>query len=757
MRVSNLLPAIVTAALGCGVCVFAAEAPVDPESTTLQEIVVTAQKRHETLHEVPMGITALSGARLEELQVQSFEGLAALVPALSVETVAPGQSRLTLRGENVGSVGTTVATYIDETPYGSSNALANGSVLTGDFDPWDLQRIEVLRGPQGTLYGAGAEGGLLKYVTNAPDPQKFAAAGQLGGESVDHGQNIGSAKLMLNLPLGEQAAFRLSAYNDTLAGYIDDPHLGETNVNAGYKYAVRGSLLVNFANDWSVRLTAFDQKLHTGGFPYIDVVGVGVNPLSPPPNQLQPTRGDYTQERFIGEPSDYKTTNYSMELNWNPEWGHLTSVSSYGITDQSLFTDETSVQLAPGYTWGDLAESLVGGTAGSYGVGSINLSKFTQEIRLASPASHTWEWQLGTFFTHEVSTVLETFDAFIIPGGQNAGLPTLEIAGLDATYQELAGFGDLTYHINPQFDVSLGGRWSTNKQVATETVGGLLVNPSQVIPGSSNGNAFTYSIAPRWNPNSNTMVYARVATGYRPGGPNPLPPGSPVGVPREYGSDTTTNYEIGTRSTLWNKRLSIDLAAFRIDWNKIQLTEIVEGFGVDANGGTARSQGIEWTVGLNPLAGLNFNLTGAYIDATLTSPAPVTGGASGDHLPYAPELSTSLDGSYQWRAFGRYATYVGATWSFVGSRMDDFSAISSVSNGMPVFEAVPRVALPNYKTVNLRSGIELGRYTLELYEKNVGDVRGISVYSNSGSPDFGGELGLIQPRTYGISLTAKFD
>ena len=727
------------------------------QSAGLDEIIVTAQKRDETLHEVPMGITALRGAKLNELQVQSFEGLAALVPALSVESIAPGQSRLTLRGENVGSVGTTVATYIDETPFGSSNALANGSVLTGDFDPWDLARVEVLRGPQGTLYGAGAEGGLLKYVTNAPDPTAFAAAIQVAGEHVEHGQNVDSVKAMVNLPIGDRAALRLSAYNDALAGYINDPSLGEKDVNAGYKHAIRGSLLINFTDDFSVRLTGFDQQLHTGGFPYIDVVGAGLTPLTPPANQLQATRGNYAQQRFIGEPSNYRTTNYSVQADWNMGWASLTSISSYGITDQNLFGDETSTQLAPGVTWGDLAGSITGAPAGVFGAGTIDLSKFTQEFRLASPSSQRFEWQVGAFFTHEVSTLFQSFSAFNIPGGQNSGLPPLETAGLDATYQELAGFGNFTVHLNSQFDVGIGGRWSTNKQVANETIGGLLVQPPQQVPGSSTGNDFTYSIAPRWNVTADTMVYARVATGYRPGGPNALPPGSPPGVPREYSSDTTVNYEIGTRANLWDRRFSIDVAAFYIDWKKIQLVEVVEGFGIDANGGNARSQGIEWTFGLTPLPGLAFYLDGAYIDATLTSPAPAAGGLSGDHLPYAPELSTSLDGSYKWRAFGKFDAFVGATFSFVGSRLDDFSAISNVVDGVPQFSPVPRVSLPNYKTVNLRGGLDYRHYAVELYAKNLGDVRGISVYSNAGSPDFGGQLGIIQPRTVGIALTARFD
>src|SRR6185312_16653299 len=170
--------------------------------------------------DVPMGVSAVGSDDINKQQLVDFADLQSKVPGLSVQLNAPGLERLTIRGENVGSVGSTVTTYIDETPFGSSNALANGSILAGDFDTWDLQRIEVLRGPQGTLYGAGSEGGLLKYVTNAPDPTKFAAAAQVGGEDVTDGGAGGSGKGMLNMPLGDRAAFRLSGYYSKLPGYI---------------------------------------------------------------------------------------------------------------------------------------------------------------------------------------------------------------------------------------------------------------------------------------------------------------------------------------------------------------------------------------------------------------------------------------------------------------------------------------------------------------------------------------------------------
>src|SRR5215472_15215110 len=171
-RVSSLVPLVFApiVAVPAAQADQAAAAESQPTAAALQEIVVTAQKRTERLHDVPMGVTAVSNEQMDKLRMIDFQDLQAMVPALSVEQIQPGLSRLTLRGENVGGVGSTVTTYVDDTPVGSSNALANGSIITGDFDTWDLRRVEVLRGPQGTLYGAGSEGGLLKYVTGDDRP-----------------------------------------------------------------------------------------------------------------------------------------------------------------------------------------------------------------------------------------------------------------------------------------------------------------------------------------------------------------------------------------------------------------------------------------------------------------------------------------------------------------------------------------------------------------------------------------------------------
>ena len=750
---SSMLLVLTTSAFAAAPAARADDAANQQSAATLQEIVVTAQKRQEKLINVPMGVTAITSDTIQSMHLIDFADLETQVPGLSVELEAPGLDTLTIRGENVGGVGSTVTTYIDDVPFGSSNALANGSIAAGDFDTWDLQRVEVLRGPQGTLYGAGSEGGLFKYVTNPPDPTKFAAAFELGDEDVAHGQNALDYKAMVNLPVAGAAALRLDGFYTKLPGYIDDPQLGESDVNRGYQEGGRASFLVDFSDNLSIRLTAFGQLLHTDGSPQIDVIGAP-NAVAPPADQLQPDDGNYDQHRYIAEPATFKYDIYSGTLDWNLGWGTLTAITSDGTTTENQLFDGTSADFAPGVTGGDLVESLLppGTNAGAAETDELYIKKFTQELRLASPAGQTLEWQLGAFYTRESSTLAETLPSFIIPTLAPTGLPSLENINLDALYREWSGFAQVTYHFNPAFDLALGGRWSENKQSDSESIGGLLVSPTQVTGGASTGTDFTYSVAPRWHVNQNTMAYVRVASGYRPGGPNALPPITPTGVPTSYQADSTVNYEIGLKTLQLDNRLSIDVDAFLIKWKKIQLYEFVDDFGINANGGTASSKGLEWSFALTPFQGLNLTLNGAYVDAYLTADAPATGGLTGDQLPYAPKWSNSLDADYTWSAFGNYSAFAGATWSYIGSRFDDFAATATVQNNAIVFVPNPRADLAGYNTLNLRVGLQDQRWSFELYCKNIADSRGLTFYTNTGTPNSGGAIVVQQPRTIGVTI-----
>ena len=694
--------------------------------------MVTAEKREESLINVPMSVTALGGNQLDALQDRSFADYAAMVPGLSLASSQPGLTRLTLRGENAGGVGSTVAVYVDESPFGSSTALLNGAINTGDFDTWDMQRIEVLRGPQGTLYGANSEGGILKFVTNAPQLGTLGGAAEVSGDHVANGGTGADVRGMLNLPLGDKMAFRVSASDEDVPGYINDPAHQENGVNGGHKESGRASLLAAPTDDLTIRLTAAAQESKYGGVNTVDVN----------PNTLQSLYGGLSQERFLSEPSNFKYENYNATVDWNAGPFRVLSSTSYGILNTYTGADVTPL-------YGGLAGALLGGTPAAVLDDNVNLRKLTQELRLTSPAAETLEWQVGGYFTHEIGELNEYLDGIALPGGTLLGL--LEQPIIQSGYKETAGFGDVTYHFNSQFDLQLGGRYSHNDQTTTQITNfnPLLAvpTPQVVVNGNSSGNVFTYSVAPLWHVDAASSVYARFSTGFRPGGPNVIPPSATAtGVQGAYGSDKTTNVEVGVRSSQLQGAFSMDVALYHIDWKNIQLFELVNSFGINGNGGTARSQGVEWQFGYLPVQGLKFEWTGAYTDAKLTSPAAALNANSGDPLPYAPKWSTALDGEYDWALLADYQGFVGATWSYVGSRSSDFASSAANPPG--------QIVLPSYNTTDVRLGVKKGHYTVTLYGKNLTDARGITDFESSGAPYT--TVTVIQPRTVGVTLNATF-
>ncbi len=542
------------AGAGASQLVIAQSAPsTGSDSYALETVVVTAEKREESLKDVPMSVTALSGNALDNLQAHDFADYAAMVPGLSLASGQQGQTRLTLRGQNSGGVGSTVAVYIDESPFGSSTALLNGSIDTGDFDTWDMKRIEVLRGPQGTLYGANSEGGLLKFVTNAPELGKFSVAGEASGETVNYGGNGWNARGMVNLPVGDTIAFRLSAFYDDVPGFIDDPALNKQDLNDGRKYGGRASMLFAPSGDFSVRLTAETQTSSYNGTNIVDV----------DPVTLAPLYGDLKQERATVEPSRFQYENYNATIDWNVGSFKVLSTTSYGTIDTMTVTDGTPV-------YGGLAGIFPGGDTAPLN-GDADLKKFTQEIRLTSATSGPLEWQVGGYYTHEKASLVENLYSMTGPSGPVEGV--IEQPVVDSKYQEEAGFLDLTYHFNTHFDLQAGGRYAHNSQDATQTTtfADAFGIPPQVSGGNSSQNVWTYSVAPSWHFDTNTMAYARLATGYRPGGPNVLPPNATSEEIAKYGfynSDKTTNIELGIRSTQLDGRFSMDVAIFHVDWKR---------------------------------------------------------------------------------------------------------------------------------------------------------------------------------------------
>ncbi|MGN6092669.1 MAG: TonB-dependent receptor, partial [Luteibacter jiangsuensis] len=307
------------------------------ETTDLTTVTVTANKRSERVLDVPMAVSALNGGQLDRESAQSFADYATRVPGLNTVTQGPGQTQLTLRGITSGSntPNATVGTYIDDTPFGSSTVYAAGSILTPDIDPDDVDRIEVLRGPQGTLYGSNTLGGLVKFVTTPPDSTRFAGRVQIGGSSVSHGGDGFDTHAMVNLPLvRDELALRVNAYARHDPGYIDNVADGKKDTNDAKVRGGRAQLLWTPSSKVSVRLAALAQNLDGDA---LANAGVQIDPVS-----LRPIYGDLRQSQAIGTGKfGVRYRLYSADVSADFGWATLVSSTSYGKLDKRSNTDAT--------------------------------------------------------------------------------------------------------------------------------------------------------------------------------------------------------------------------------------------------------------------------------------------------------------------------------------------------------------------------------------------------------------------------------
>ena len=737
-----------------------AAAPPVQSST---DIIVTAQKREQTLIQVPQSVTVVSGAALETQQANTFADYLKLVPGLQLNQSQPGTSRLILRGVNTGGVASTVAVYVDETPFGSSSGQVNGAILSSDFDTFDVARIEVLRGPQGTLYGANSLGGLLKFVTNEPELGTFNGKVRSGVETTKGGAIGYSGNAVVNIPLGEMLAFRASGYYHRYGGFIDsigtavviptptaaDPAATTTrtsdlakNINSSRTYGGRASLLFKPNDRFKLRLNAILQN----------VAADAPDTIESDPVTLKELYGRPSQSQFVPEFRNTMSRLYNATADLDLDFATLTSVSSYGTLTQHIRYDETVY----------LNNALQGALGGAPDFAEPQLTrqhKFTQELRLGSSKSSVFDWLVGGYYTHETGLIVQDYDAYT-PGTLMpvAGLPLLAHVELPSTYNEYAAFANGTLYFGPRFDVTLGGRYSHNNQHAGELANGILATSSgslETFPEThSSDNVFTFSASPKYNFSKHASIYARVAKGYRPGGPNPLPSGA-VGVPRTYNSDTVLSYEGGVKAETADHKLSIDVSGFHIDWRHIQLLSIVGAYGVNTNGGKAQSDGAEFTFTARPTPGLTLIANGAITHARLKQDSGIlSGGLAGDALPYSPRYSINLDGQYEWVMSGDIKPYVGASLRSLSKQNGDYDYFYRTTYGH-------QRQIPAYEVVDLRAGLDFGRYGLEVYAKNVNNAGGLTsvastAFAANNVPDGNLATAIIRPRTIGLSLTAGF-
>lgn len=693
----------------------------------LEEIIVTAQKVEERLRDVPMSITAMTARDLQALGATQFLDFANTVPSLNFTSNGVGQTQVNLRGITSGyNVSPTVGIYVDDVPYGSSTPFVASAQLALDVGLFDMSRIEILRGPQGTLYGASTMGGLLKYVTNTPDTAAFSGTARANVASTQDGGVGYDVSSAVNIPLAEdKAALRIGGFYTHAGGYVDNLARNDDDVDQADVYGGRVDFLFAPTERLSVRLTAFAQDITRDGSIAVDFNRVTGAPID----------GELDQRRALAEPFDQRFRLASATVKYAFDFATVTSISSYQTVRSDAVTDFSALYV-PAF----------GGPGVFSAIGLIRnaaTDKFTQEMRLAA-SGRVFDWLIGGFYTDEHSKQFQQLPAYD-PSGALAPVNLLTVH-IPSRYEEYAGFGNLTLHVTDKVDLTGGVRYARNSQSEEQIGSGLLVG--SVPERGASDSVATYLANVRYRATDNVMAYLRFATGYRPGGPNAVVNdlnGQPL-APPTFAADKLTSYEAGIRLSSADHRFSADFAVYHVDWDDMQITAIRNGLGVVANAAKAQSQGAELTLAAQPVPELALMGTLGYTNAELTEDAPDLGGVDGESLPDAPKVTAALSGDYRF-GLGSYDAFAGTTVRHVADRNGSFD----LSAGMPQYK------LPDYTAVDVRAGIVFGGARVQVYCKNVADERG-QLSAMTGTSLAGGpaNISILQPRTFGLSLDVSF-
>ncbi|HWE44971.1 MAG TPA: TonB-dependent receptor [Caulobacteraceae bacterium] len=724
-----------------GVVYLGAMADAAPReaATRVQELVVTVDKRIQPLSTVGGGISAISGTKLEQMNANNLEDYLGFVPGVEFTSYGrPGQDQISIRGVASQALGSATATYVDDIPVGSASNEAQGASYTVDIDPADLERVEVLKGPQGTLYGASSLGGLLMYVTKAPS--LTAASGDFGVDvnDVAHGGVGYKFRVAGTTPIiQDELGLRASAFYREDAGFIDNVLTGDKDINRDKAWGVRGSALYQPTQALQVRLGAVYQRTDADG---LDAVSYNAVPDFPPP--FHTSYGDLKTSLHLEQPNRSIDEVYSAEIRYDLGWANLVSATGRSNEDDYRYTDVTATYTRSSYK--TLLHEAPDSTVSD--VNNYDVGKTSEELRLESKDAGRLRWVGGLFYQDE-SSVTNALITVMGPGGtvapQPYGQPAIGNAHNDL--KELAEFVDATYYITPALDVSAGWRHSRIEQHNENDDTGLIYSltgaPAVRIDDLTN-DVNTYSAGARWRVTDDVMLYVRAASGFRPGGGRAQPPVVVSNFVTTYDPDTVWSYEAGVKAKAWDDRVTLDLDAFHIDWKNLQTLVAVGGgpYLVPGNGGNAISQGIEAQVQAVPVHGLSLTAGYAYTDAHYTSPNPGLGLNVGDQIEYVPATTASFQVEYERPLNDAWKGFIGGDWRYRSSELD------AIGFRMPAFDQI-----------GLHAGVVHGPTRINLYVTNLTDSRGLLGYTGGGNAAGDAfRYAVNPPRTIGLSITQRW-
>ena len=775
-----------------------------------EEVTVTARKREETIQEIPISVAAPTASELRDRGAENIEDVAANVAGFTVQNLGPGQSQIAMRGVSSGQivrdqpgVKEQVGVYLDE-------SVISLSLFTPDIDLFDLSRVEVLRGPQGTLFGSGSESGTVRYITNQPRLNTSESAGELGAETISNGSVGGNAKFATNVPFGNTAAMRVAAYYTRYGGYIDavQPNLSlNKDYNDGYRAGARVSFLFKPTDALSITPRILYQRVDMNGWNRIDVFNILGNPYTT--TRPKVTLGDHRVFTQIGEPFTDKFTLGDVNVGYNLGGGtSVTSITSY--TDRNVLVVRDAGALTSSITGGSIGLPAPVYTLDAPLNDSTKAKVFTEEVRLAGGTKQL-QWVGGLFFDHMKRHYAQnlpvtgfTAVSKIPTASVYAPTDALFWSDLNYNFHQYALFGEATYTMNDRFDVTGGLRFYNYKEDRTQIFDGIFGEGDdgkpQLQPGSAKANGVAPRVMANWKISDASRLYAQVAKGFRLGGINdPLNVSlcTPADLATFRGHDSWTdetlwNYEVGAKNRVMGGRGSVNVAAFYADIKDLQATVTAGSCSsrLVFNVPKARSAGAEVEVDMAPTPAFDFALSATHTDSklksTVTSTDPsgavtiVSGIQTGARMPTVPENQAALAATYHWTAANNWAGYASGTYQYIGDRYtqvgDEYltcisgapapcapatlalNSFGANTIGGPLtqntFTFNPK--LPSYNLLNLRVGVLRGRWDTAVFVNNVtNETAYLSLDRERG---FRARVSYLtnQPRTIGVSTRVNF-
>jgi len=750
------------------------------QSDQLETITVTAQKRKEDPNKVAMSITALRGTDLQADHVSDFTDLTRSVPNISFTAAAgnggagPGTENIEIRGISSAAGAATVGIYLDDTSITVGNVYSMGTVEPKFFD---IDRVEVLRGPQGTLYGASSMGGTIKFIANQPQFNEKSFETYTEVSNTKGGSMNYSGYAVANIPLQEDTmALRIGAQVEHQGGFISqvdgDGNTMASDINKIDDQEVRLSLKWKPTRDLTLTPALYYQK--------IAAHDIGAFTLGLP---------DYEAQKQVREPSTDTLFVPSLNLSYSMDSFDITSVTSYfqrkfdRIQNGSLYNSYSlSTFITPISQGGTAPEGLADAVAALPSAVFLDnqVRQFSEELRFSSKeydpkGSSPWTWVGGTYVSTQHTNVVEndpiyginsTFNAFgvsaqdpnILPGAYPNDLPNDDSFFGEFHYRErqTSVFGDVSYYFTPTLHATVGARYLKATNTLSQDNALFLAGAGNSSSASANSTAFTPKYSLTWEVDPTNTVYGSVAKGFRLGGDNTYVPNTICApdlathgltdAPTTYGSDSLWSYEVGNKSRFFGNKLSINADIFYVNWKNIQQDVYLPTctYTYEQNAGDAVAKGFEFELKAKPVPGLTVGLSGGYVKAYLTnsvgSDNGVPGAVAGATIEGVPKFNATAMAQYNF-SVAEHSAFVLGNVHWVGSSRGSLD---------PTDTDYDR---PGYYTADFSAGLSVDKFDFSFFIKNAFDNDTVIQHPRVASVVEGYRL---FPRTIGVSLAAKF-